>query len=236
MDGKYVLFHHICRVLETTLLNLLFRKDVEATLFCMKAAHDALTSSSLTPLEFLFDQTTIETLPSSGAHRVRWTMLTLIGNNVREPCNYIAKQRDRRICKLFYIIKCCLLTPSSRHVYCERFDRTNSLLTSIHDLKGAMRCQSLSFGPSYQFVCRTAPQRGGFRSRREKQGLGKHLERYFRITSQRCHHSYTSCSATLVGIPSQVTQLSDGWYIYSLSFFFRELALITSEFYFLLHI
>ncbi|PVF99237.1 ARM repeat-containing protein [Serendipita vermifera] len=54
-------------------------EDVEATLFCIKAVHDALPPSDLHQLEFLFDESTMAALPQDGAHRVRWTMLTLIG-------------------------------------------------------------------------------------------------------------------------------------------------------------
>lgn len=54
-------------------------ENVEATLFCIKAVHDALTTSNLEPLEFLFSESTMNALPQVGAHRVRWTMLTLIG-------------------------------------------------------------------------------------------------------------------------------------------------------------
>ncbi|KIM23910.1 hypothetical protein M408DRAFT_248853 [Serendipita vermifera MAFF 305830] len=54
-------------------------EDIEASLFCIKAVHDALTASYLKPLGFLFEEATMAALPQSGSHRVRWTMLTLIG-------------------------------------------------------------------------------------------------------------------------------------------------------------
>lgn len=41
--------------------------------------HDALTASNLGPLAYLFDEETLSSLPQTGSHRVRWTMLTLIG-------------------------------------------------------------------------------------------------------------------------------------------------------------
>lgn len=55
------------------------QKNIEATLFCIKSVHDALSTSNLRPLEYLFEESTMAALPQSGAHRVRWTMLTLIG-------------------------------------------------------------------------------------------------------------------------------------------------------------
>ncbi|KAG8802127.1 hypothetical protein FRC17_006479, partial [Serendipita sp. 399] len=45
--------------------------NIEAILFCIKAVHDALTSSNLAPLEFLFQDSTMSALPQAGPHRVR---------------------------------------------------------------------------------------------------------------------------------------------------------------------
>ncbi|KAG8755936.1 hypothetical protein FRC14_003523 [Serendipita sp. 396] len=53
-------------------------ESIEAILFSIKAVHDALTSSNLEPLEFLFHDSAMNALPQAGPHRVRWTMLTLI--------------------------------------------------------------------------------------------------------------------------------------------------------------
>jgi hypothetical protein len=70
---------HMCH---RKLMTYTIMKDIEATLFCIKSVHDALTTSNLQPLEYLFEESTMAALPQSGAHRVRWTMLTLIGTTV----------------------------------------------------------------------------------------------------------------------------------------------------------
>ena len=58
---------------------LIISKHLEATLFCIKAAHEALSSGENTRLGMVFGEEVLGRLPLKGEIRLRRTVLALIG-------------------------------------------------------------------------------------------------------------------------------------------------------------